>query len=265
METELVRQNDRIWLGFNTALLMDPQGKSLGVILSFSDLTEVKRLQEQMELKERLTALGEMSAGIAHELRNPMAVIAGYLNLLAKKQDGAGQAVIKDILTEISGMNRIIGDLLTLARPTAINRTAVNMRELIETCVSTVLLAKGADARIETVLELGEGNALVDEVLMRQALGNLVQNAVEAMPDGGTLTVRSRRDRELVIIMKDTGSGVPREQYRKIFLPFFTTKDTGVGMGLALTHKIITAHGGRVEVESKEGSGTTFTVVVPME
>ena len=265
METELVRQNERIWLGFNTALLMDRQGKSLGVILSFSDLTEVKRLQEQMELKERLTTLGEMSAGIAHELRNPMAVIAGYLNLLAKNQDGAGRAVIKDVLAEISGMNRIIGDLLTFARPTALNRTAVNMRELIETCVSTVLLAKGADARITTVLELGEGNALVDEVLMRQALGNLVQNALEAMPDGGTLTVRSQRDRELVIIIKDTGTGVPREQYRKIFLPFFTTKDKGVGMGLALTHKIITAHGGRVDVESREGSGTTFTVILPME
>ena len=265
METELVRQNERIWLGFNTALLMDLQGKSLGVILSFSDLTEVKRLQEQMELKERLTTLGEMSAGIAHELRNPMAVIAGYLNLLAKNQDGAGRAVIKDVLAEISGMNRIIGDLLTFARPTALNRTAVNMRELIETCVSTVLLAKEADARIATVLELGEGSALVDEVLMRQALGNLVQNALEAMPDGGTLTVRSQRDRELVIIIKDTGTGVPREQYRKIFLPFFTTKDTGVGMGLALTHKIVTAHGGRVEVESIEGSGTTFTVIMPME
>ncbi|HEX2768593.1 MAG TPA: histidine kinase dimerization/phospho-acceptor domain-containing protein, partial [Geobacteraceae bacterium] len=233
METELVRQNDRIWLGFNTALLMDRQGKSLGVILSFSDLTEVKRLQEQMELKERLTALGEMSAGIAHELRNPMAVIAGYLNLLAKNQDGAGRAVIKDVLAEITGMNRIIGDLLTFARPTALNRTEVNMRELIETCVSTVLLAKGADARIATVLELGEENAFVDEVLMRQALGNLVQNAVEAMPDGGTLTVRSQSDREMVITIKDTGTGVPREQYRKIFLPFFTTKDTGVGMGLA--------------------------------
>jgi PAS domain S-box-containing protein len=265
METELARQNDRIWLGFNTALLMDRQGKSLGVILSFSDLTEVKRLQEQMELKERLTALGEMSAGIAHELRNPMAVIAGYLNLLAKNQDGAGRAVIKDVLAEIGGMNRIIGDLLTFARPTALNRTAVNMRELIETCVSTVLMAKSADARIATVLELGEGNALVDEVLMRQALGNLVQNAVEAMPDGGTLTVRSQRDRELVIIIKDTGTGVPREQYRKIFLPFFTTKDTGVGMGLALTHKIITAHGGKVEVESKEGAGTKFTVTLPLE
>jgi signal transduction histidine kinase len=265
METELVRKNHRLWLGFNTALLMDLQGKSLGVILSFSDLTEVKQLQEQMELRERLTALGEMSAGIAHELRNPMAVIAGYLNLLAKKQDGTGQAVIKDVLAEISGMNRIIGDLLTFARPTALNRTAVNMRELIEACVSTVLQAKVADARITTVIELGEGTASVDEVLMRQALGNLIQNAVEAMPEGGTLTVRSQRDRELFIAIKDTGAGVPREQHRKIFLPFFTTKDKGVGMGLALAHKIVTAHGGRVEVESREDSGSTFTVVLPME
>ena len=265
METELVLQNDRMWLGFNTALLMDRQGKSLGVILSFSDLTEVKQLQEQMELKERLTELGEMSAGIAHELRNPMAVIAGYLNILAKKQDTAGQTVIKDVLAEISGMNRIIGDLLTFARPTALNRTDVNMRELIEACVSTVLQAKGADARITTVLELGEGNAPVDEVLMRQALGNLVQNAVEAMPDGGTLTVRSHCERNLAIIITDTGAGVPQEQHRKIFLPFFTTKDTGVGMGLALTHKIITAHGGKIDVESKEGSGTTFTVILPVE
>ncbi|MEK6743885.1 MAG: ATP-binding protein [Nitrospirota bacterium] len=265
METELVRQKDRIWLGFNTALLMDRQGKSLGVILSFSDLTEVKQLQEQMELRERLTALGEMSAGIAHELRNPMAVIAGYLNLLAKKQDGAGQAVIKDVLEEIGGMNRIIGDLLTFARPTALNRTPVNMRELVESCVATVLQAKGADARIATVLDLGEGTAPIDEVLMRQALGNLIQNAVEAMPDGGTLTVRSHRDHDLIITVKDAGIGIPREQHRKIFLPFFTTKDKGVGMGLALTHKIITAHGGRIEVESGEGGGTAFSITIPLE
>jgi PAS domain S-box-containing protein len=264
METEHVRQNVRIWLGFNTALLMDRQGKSLGVILSFSDLTEVKQLQEQMELRERLTALGEMSAGIAHELRNPMAVIAGYLNLLAKKQDSAGQAVIRDVLEEISGMNRIIGDLLIFARPTALNRTAVNMRELIDSCVTTVLKAKGADARIATVLDLGDGTAPVDEVLMRQALGNLVQNAVEAMPDGGILTVKSQRDGDLLITVKDTGIGVPREQHRKIFLPFFTTKDKGVGMGLALAHKIITAHGGRIEVESGEGGGTMFTVMIPI-
>ena len=264
METELVRQGERMWLGFNTALLTDRKGASLGVILSFSDLTEVKRLQEQMELKERLTALGEMSAGIAHELRNPMAVIAGYLNLLAKKQDARGQAVIGDIQSEISGMNRIISDLLTFARPTALNRAAVDLKELLESCVSVVLQAKRDDGEIATIMDIAAGSLPADEVLLRQALGNLVQNAVEAMPRGGTLTVSSRVGRETVIEVKDTGAGIPPENVRKIFLPFFTTKDRGVGMGLALTHKIITAHGGKIDVDSREGRETVFTVTLPM-
>jgi signal transduction histidine kinase len=264
METELVRTGERMWLGFNTALLADRKGASLGVILSFSDLTEVKRLQEQMELKERLTALGEMSAGIAHELRNPMAVIAGYLNLLAKKQDARGQAVIGDIQSEIAGMNRIISDLLTFARPTALNRTAIDLKEMLESCVSVVLQAKSEGGEIRTVLDLAACTVPADEVLLRQALGNLVQNAVEAMPRGGTLTVSLKAGREAVIVVKDTGAGIPPENFRKIFLPFFTTKDRGVGMGLALTHKIITAHGGRVDVESREGRETIFMVSLPM-
>jgi len=264
METEVLKKGERIWLGFNTALLRDRQGKSLGVILSFSDLTEVKRLQEQIELKERLTALGEMSAGIAHELRNPMAVIAGYLTLLAKKQDDAGHAVIRDIQAEISGMNRIISDLLTFARPTSLNRSAVNMRLLLESCVETVLQARSGRPAIDASLDLGDVTAPVDEVLMRQALGNLLQNAVEAMPDGGMLTVTMQADRDLAIIIGDTGPGIPPENLKKVFLPFFTTKDQGVGMGLALTHKVVTAHGGRVEVLSTVNAGTKFRVVLPM-
>ena len=263
VETELIKQNDRIWLGFNTAVLADREGKSLGVILSFSDLTEVKRLQEQIELKERLTALGEMSAGIAHELRNPMAVISGYLNLLAKKQDTAGQAVIRDIQTEIGGMNRIISDLLTFARPTSLNRSSVSIKELLETCIETVLQSRTDSPHIVTEPDIAQVAASVDEVLMRQALTNLVQNATEAMPDGGTLSVRLWADRNVHIVIGDTGSGIPQENLRKIFLPFFTTKDSGVGMGLALTHKVITAHGGRIDVESGQTGGAIFTVILP--
>lgn len=263
VETELIKRNERVWLGFNTAVLADREGKSLGVILSFSDLTEVKRLQEQIELKERLTALGEMSAGIAHELRNPMAVISGYLNLLAKKQDMAGQAVIRDIQTEIGGMNRIISDLLTFARPTSLNRSSVNIKELLETCVETVLQSRTDSPRIATELDIAQVAASVDEVLMRQALTNVVQNATEAMPDGGTLTVKLWADRNVNIVIRDTGPGMPQENLKKIFLPFFTTKDSGVGMGLALTHKVITAHGGRIDVESGQTGGAIFTVILP--
>jgi signal transduction histidine kinase len=263
METAIFRKQERVWLGFNTALLTDTSGNGLGVILSFSDLTEVKRMQEQMELKERLSALGEMSAGIAHELRNPMAVITGYLALLAKRQDESGQSVIRDISAEINSMNRIIGDLLTFARPTALNRVAVNIREMITACVESVLHGRAEEPRIETVLDLLAVTANADEVLLRQALGNIIQNAVDAMPEGGTLAIRSWKERALMIVVTDSGSGIPVDTVRKIFLPFFTTKEKGVGMGLALAHKIITSHGGRIDVESREGSGTVFTITIP--
>ncbi len=265
METELMRKGERIWLGFNTALLKDRQGKSLGVILSFSDLTEVKRLQEQIELKERLTALGEMSAGIAHELRNPMAVIAGYLSLLAKKQDDAGHAVIRDIQAEIVGMNRIISDLLTFARPTLLNRSPLNMKNLLESCLETVLQARVGQGDIKIYLKLDDVQASVDEGLMRQALLNILQNALEAMPEGGALTVGSHQGRELMITIQDTGAGITPENIKKIFLPFFTTREKGVGMGLALSHKVITAHGGRIDVASREREGTLFTITLPKD
>jgi PAS domain S-box-containing protein len=264
LETTLERPAGRMWLGYNTAILTDRQGSSLGVILSFSDLTEVKRLQEQVELRERLTALGEMSAGIAHELRNPMAVIAGYLALVSKKSAAPEQKIIRDVVTEINGMNRIIDDLLTFARPASLNRVRINIRELIEGCVANVLQAKGGDARTRTVLDLPELDVSLDEVLMRQALTNLVQNAVEAMPEGGTLTIRGMSTgRELSLTITDTGCGIPRDAFKKIFLPFFTTKDTGVGLGLALVHKIVLSHGGRIDVQSNEERGTTFRVILP--
>jgi signal transduction histidine kinase len=264
MEDRLKRSGGGLWLGFNTAVLADRQNEVIGVILSFTDLTEVKRLQAQMELRERLTALGEMSAGIAHELRNPMAVISGYLNLFSKKTDQAGLEVARKIAEEISGMNRIIGDLLTFARPASLNRTRVNVKELLEGCLASARQAAAPDQPFETKVRIEEIEASVDEVLMRQAFTNLIQNALEAMPGGGTVFLEAgMRNDELAVVIRDTGTGIPPAIVKKIFLPFYTTKDKGVGMGLALAHKVITSHGGRIEVESKEGKGTTFTVMLP--
>ena len=263
MEAMLERPAGKLWLGYNTALLTDQQNAALGVILSCSDLTEVKRLHEQVELRERLTALGEMSAGIAHELRNPMAVISGYLNLLAKKTVPEHQAIIRDITTEINGMNRIIGDLLTFARPASLNRVKINVKEMIESCLANALQATNAASRITTVLKLDAIEAVVDEVLMRQAFTNLIQNAIEAMPDNGTITIEASRNHELRITVQDTGAGIPTEHLKKVFLPFYTTKDKGTGLGLALVHKIILSHGGRIELESAEGKGSIFRVILP--
>jgi signal transduction histidine kinase len=193
-----------------------------------------------------------------------MAVISGYLNLLSKKASTEHQTIIQNIAAEISGMNRIIGDLLTFARPASLNRVKVNIKEMIEGCVASAIQASGEGAGITTVLDLEAIEASVDETLMRQAFTNLIQNAVESMPEGGTLTIQAETVRkEFSVIVRDTGSGISRDKLNKIFLPFFTTKDKGVGMGLALAHKVITSHGGRIEVESREGKGTAFTVTLP--
>jgi signal transduction histidine kinase len=217
-----------------------------------------------MELRERLTALGEMSAGIAHELRNPMAVISGYLNLLSKKAEPAAQTVIKDITTEINNMNRIIGDLLTFARPASLNRVKVNIQDMIEGCLSSVLQATRADSRIKTSLKLDDITVSLDEVLVRQAFTNLIQNAIDAMPEQGTIEIETQHGKDVKVIVRDTGVGIPAANLKKIFLPFYTTKDTGVGLGLALVHKIVLSHEGRIEVSSTEGRGTVFTAIFPM-
>lgn len=251
MEAMLDRDGSQLWLGYNTATLTDRHNAAIGVILSFTDLTEVKRLQEQVELRERLTALGEMSAGIAHELRNPMAVISGYLNLLAKRTDPAGQDVIRKITDEIIGMNRIIGDLLTFARPASLNRVGINIKELIESCLAIVLKAKDIGPRLTTALKLDNVRISCDEVLMRQAFGNVIQNAIESMPEGGTLAIESKSGKDLKIMIHDTGAGIPADRLKKIFLPFYTTKDTGVGMGSLLRTRSLppTAEGSKWRVK----------------
>jgi signal transduction histidine kinase len=194
-----------------------------------------------------------------------MAVISGYLNLLSKKANNEHQAIIQNITTEISGMNRIIGDLLTFARPASLNRVKVNIRELMESCLASALQATGAGASIRTEVNLDSLEVILDEAVMRQALTNLIQNAVEAMPDGGTLSLSTVvLPNKLKIIVKDTGTGISPDAINKVFLPFFTTKDSGVGMGLALAHKIIVSHGGRIEVASTVGKGTVFMVVLPI-
>jgi signal transduction histidine kinase len=161
-------------------------------------------------------------------------------------------------------MNRIIGDLLTFARPASLNRVKVSIKDMITSCLAAVLQAKGDSCRIETVVQLQDAVVSIDEVLMRQAVSNVLQNGVEAMPDGGTLTIETHTNRDLKIMVRDTGIGIPSDKLKKIFLPFFTLKDTGVGMGLALVHKIVTSHGGRIDVASTVGKGTVFSIILPL-
>jgi len=252
----------RIWLGLTLSPLKDREGMAIGQILIFTDLTHLKALEAQMELRSRLSSLGEISAGIAHELRNPMAVIAGYTQLLSKKTDQSLRPTVDAITKEINVMNRIISDFLSFARPAELAVSDVDLKKIIENCIDTLVSGRN---NIETHLDVENLPVIKgDEILLRQAFTNLIQNAAEAMPNGGDLTVKSSTGDFLEVTLSDTGPGIAGDLADKIFLPFFTTKDRGTGLGLSLVQKIIVSHGGTISVDGSE-KGATFRIRLPLK
>jgi PAS domain S-box-containing protein len=253
-----------LWLGLTFSPLRDNEGKEIGNILVFTDLTELKALESQAELRKRLSSLGEMSAGIAHELRNPLGVIAGYTKLLSRKADAALIPTVEAISREIEVMDRIISDFLSFARPVELILSKINLSEIINSCVSSITGTSGPDIIGEVLLDIDKSVFISgDEILLRQAFTNLIQNAVEAMKDGGKLSFGYANTGSYAeITVSDTGHGIPEGIKDKIFLPFYTTKEKGTGLGLAIVHKIIVSHGGSVSVERAD-KGTIFRIKLP--
>jgi PAS domain S-box-containing protein len=251
-----------VWLGISVSELKNASGEKIGSIFVFTDLTEIKALLAQVELKERLSQLGEMSAGISHELRNSMSVISGYAKLLSKKTEQANKPDVNAIMEEIKNMDKIISELLAFAKPTVLSMEEVDLNKLIKDTVEAVA---GDQKTVNILMELeSEVSIRADAVLLRQTLSNLFINALESMPQGGNIEIGLRViHNKAVINIKDTGCGIPEDIKRKIFLPFYTTKPEGIGFGLALVQKIIISHGGIIEVESKEGTGSVFTITFP--
>jgi PAS domain S-box-containing protein len=258
----VTNDNRNIWLGITSSKLINVSGEQIGLIFVFSDLTDIKQLQAQVELKQRLSQLGEMSAGIAHELRNSMSVISGYAKLLGRKVDDQGKPTVHSIMTEIQHMNQIISDLLSFARPTDLSMARVQVNPLIGQIVD----AAAEDHERVKITVIGDDAIYVkaDELLLKQALSNVVINGVEAMPEGGTIHIALRKVyNRAEIEISDSGPGIPEYIRQKIFLPFYTTKEEGIGFGLALVQKIIVSHGGTIDVHSKEGEGASFVISLP--
>lgn len=251
-----------IHLGLTVTPLLKEKGEVIGQIMVFTDLTDIKALKAQAELRDRLSSLGEMAAGIAHELRNPMGVIAGYTKLLQKRADPSLLGIVDAISKEITVMDRIISDFLSYARPTELNLCEIDLRKLFEDCLDN-LLREREDINLSYELE-GLPLISADEILLRQAFNNLIQNAVEAMPRGGELRIHYKRSADfLEIFISDTGHGIPPDIREKVFLPFYSTKEDGTGLGLAIAHKIIVSHRGDIEI-GESGKGTTFVVKLPL-
>ncbi|MGH9749433.1 MAG: sensor histidine kinase [Candidatus Polarisedimenticolia bacterium] len=252
-----------------------------GVLCLLADLTEIKVLRERVGLKENLAALGEMSAGIAHEFRNSLAAIQGLARLIQKEAErGGGATGVREsadaIVKEVAAVGQVVQDFLRFARPLTPEPAEVDLRALTEDLARDF---RGDPAHAGVRLEVvGEFPPLVaDPTLLRQAVLNLLANAAEAVGtkgDGGNGSGRDPRivvrvgrdpdDRESVrIAVEDNGRGIPPGDLARIFTPFFTTKAEGTGLGLALVQKTAVVHDGRVEVASLPGEGTRFTLILP--
>lgn len=269
-EIELKRNGESMWLTGSTSLLTDGEGKKIGVLAVFQDITGIKALEEKLRQADRLAALGTLSAGLAHEIKNPLSAIKTFVQLLPRKLGNPSfmEKFNSTVPREIDRINQLVEDLLELTRRRMHPLVALNVNYLI----LQVIDLHGEEMRkkrihfedhLDKTLPQVEGDS---ETLYR-AFSNLAINAIQAMPDGGSLIISSKHDppsSRIQIIFRDTGIGMDEETSKNLFNPFFTTKDRGVGLGMALTHKIIEDHRGTIEVMSQKGVGTTFVLMLPV-
>lgn len=227
---------------------------------------ELEQQQERLIRSDRLATVGELAAGLAHELRNPLAGMSGALHVLATQldDDPERRALLADVQAQIGRMNRTLTGLLHHARPVAPERTAVDVNDLLEQSLRFI-----PRANIEIVRRFDSSLPLlcVDPNLVHQAFINILVNARQAMPNGGRLTVQTRyrngASHVVEVSIADTGVGIDAAHARRIFDPFYTTKPQGTGLGLAIAARVIEQHGGRIDVESAPGCGATFTLTLP--
>jgi two-component system NtrC family sensor kinase len=274
-----IRSGDERIIAWHSTIVRDKAGRIIGTLSSGEDITERKRTEAELLRSEKLASVGQLAAGVAHEVNNPLAGILVYIKLLLKKyeqnklQTEQTEEQLKKIARETDRCSRIIKNLLDFSRQTEVNLRPVDINKVIEATFSIVgHQINLKNIRLEKKLMRYPPLIQGDFDQIQQALMNIVLNAAQAMPDGGDLAVttsvanRVKIDDSIKdairIDISDTGVGIPKENLKKLFTPFFTTKETGkgVGLGLSVVHGIIERHHGKIEIESNPGAGTTFSI-----
>jgi PAS domain S-box-containing protein len=272
-ELELVgpNGNERRPIGFTLVPVRDEAGTKRGAALLFRDLSPFERMDEQARLRERLAALGQMAAGLAHEIRNPLASIQVLVDLLKRELgDRPGPLeLVEEVLGEIEALTRIVNGSLAFVRPQAASRAPVSLGELAHEALRRARARVAFDGRVEVAIPT-DLSVSVDAPQLESTLVNLIVNAFEAMRGGapGTHSLHigaAIEAGELVLSVADSGPGVAPENRERIFYPFFTTREQGTGVGLAEVHKAVASHGGSIEVLDREGGGALFVVRLPLE
>ncbi|MFV8752371.1 two-component system sensor histidine kinase NtrB [Nannocystaceae bacterium ST9] len=267
-ELTLRRASDgrEIELGLTSSALIDEHGHFLGHVVHFQDVTELRKMERILRRNERLTAIGELAASVAHEIRNPLAAISGCAELLEGQVQGdENERLLRVIQRETTRMANIVTELLDYTRPRVPVRAELDLRRNLEELAES-FRADRNHAEIELVLSLPEQPVLasIDAAQLGQVLWNLVRNAVQAMEGKGRVELGvAGVEGEVRLSVRDHGHGIAAENIDRIFEPFFSTKTSGSGIGLALVHRIVEAHGGQIDVHSVVGEGTQFVIRLP--
>jgi PAS domain S-box-containing protein len=269
-EVELRRDGESLWLIASTSMLTDGDGKKIGALMVFQDITEIKALEEKLRHADRLAALGTLSAGLAHEIKNPLSAIKTFVQLLPQRFENPSFMDKFNITVprEIDRINQLVEDLLELTRK--------RIRPLVNLDVNNLILhaidLHGEEMTkrkiaFEDKLDKTIPQIQGDPEKLYRAFSNIMINSIQAMPNGGKLFISSGQDQfssKVKVIFRDTGVGMDEETLKNLFNPFFTTKEKGAGLGMALTHKIIEDHRGTIEVKSEKGKGSTFLLFLPV-
>jgi two-component system, NtrC family, sensor histidine kinase PilS len=257
-------------LGLTVTPLHRVDAAPLGLVVHFRDLTEVREIERRERLRERMATVGEMAAAIAHEIRNPLASISGSAQVLAKLPT-LGQTdrkLLRIIVEESHRLSGIIENFLGFARPPEVRRQPCSIARTLEETLTLFAHSSELTGKhsLETDIVPHAGLVLADENQLRQAFFNLARNAVQAMPEGGTMRVEARPDGDSYVIRwRDDGVGMEPEQAQEAFQPFKAFRRGGTGLGLSVVFTVVTEHGGDVTVESTPGAGSVFTLRLPME
>ena len=265
----LHHQGKHLTLNVSITPLVSKSDERIGRLLLFDDVTQRERMEEQMSQTEKLTSLGLLAAGVAHEVNTPLAVISNYIQMLAKQmpEGDPRQSIIDKIVKQTFRASEIVNNLLNFSRTGAAEAASVDVNRVVEETLSLVAHPLKA-AQIQVVKELGDSLPPVHGSAnkLQQVFLNLFLNARDAMPGGGMLEVRTgAHNGSVEIEIADTGAGIPREDINRIFDPFFTTKSSGrgTGLGLSVSYGIIKEHAGKIDVRSTPGKGTAFHVEFP--
>jgi two-component system sensor histidine kinase PilS (NtrC family) len=267
-------KNNKINLGCSTSPLKDKRDKQIGNILIFQDLTEIKRMEENLEKSRRLALIGEMATGLAHEMRNPLASITGSIQLLQQglNLEETDKRLMNIILRGKDQLDDFVRDFLLLACPIPISRELVDINKVAEEVLENIKLSNDWLNAVKIVKVFAEGvKIFANREQVRQVIYNLALNAVQAMKEGGVLSVEIKKQKlndpedYVEIKVKDTGCGIEEKDLKKIFEPFFTNKEKGTGLGLAIVSRFLDGYNGSIKVESVINEGTTFIVWLPMK